>query len=205
MAKILYIHPDNPQQRLIEQAVEALKRGEIMIYPTDTSYALACQMGDKQALERLCQIRGLKDKHFFTLACKDLSELGRYAKVETPSFRLLKEYTPGPYTFLLNATKEVPRLLLNPKRKIIGLRVPENTIAMALLETMGEPIITTSLLLPGETQVLSEPYDISLAWDHHADVMIDSGVCGDQHTTVVDLSGDSPTLVRQGKGVFNID
>lgn len=204
MAKVLYVHPDNPQPRLLSEAVESLRDGGIIIYPTDTSYALACKMGDKTAVERLAKIRGLGGKqHFFTLACHDLSDLGRYAKVDNTAFRLLKELTPGPFTFLLNASKEVPRLLLNPKRKVIGLRIPDHKTAQMLIETMGEPILSTSLLLPDEKIVLSDPQDIYNAWDRQVDLIVDSGFCGDERTTIIDLHDDNPQILRQGKGIVS--
>ncbi len=202
MAQFFQIHQDNPQARLIRQAADILRRGGLVAYPTDSAYALGCHIGDKQALDAIRQLRQLDKKHNFTLMCRDLSELSSYARVDNSTFRLLKHHTPGPYTFILEATSEVPKRLQHPKRKTIGLRVPENPIALALMEELGEPIMTSSLLLPGEEYPMTDPYDIRDTLEHQVELVIDGGYCGMEPTTVVDLSGEAPELVRQGKGDF---
>ncbi|HMW47855.1 MAG TPA: L-threonylcarbamoyladenylate synthase [Marinagarivorans sp.] len=200
MALLLQIHPDNPQERLIKQAVEIIRRGGLVVYPTDSAYALGCHIGDKLALDRIRAIRQLDKHHNFTLVCKDLSELATYARVNNSAFRLLKNHTPGPYTFILDATGEVPRRLMHPKRKTIGLRVPSHPITQALLAELGEPIMTSSLIMPGEELPLTDPYDIRELLDHHVELVIDGGFCGLDPTTVVDLTEGEPVLVRQGRG-----
>jgi tRNA threonylcarbamoyl adenosine modification protein (Sua5/YciO/YrdC/YwlC family) len=203
MAQFFQIHPENPQQRLVSQAVDIIRKGGIVVYPTDSAYALGCHIGDKDALERIRSLRKLDKNHNFTLMCRDLSELATYARVDNQIFRLLKNHTPGAYTFILEATAEVPRRLLHPKRKTIGLRVPDNAIALALLEELGEPLMTSSLLLPGDEYPLTDPYDIRDNLEHFVDLVIDGGYCGLEPTTVIDLTADSPELVRQGKGDFS--
>lgn len=200
MALLLQIHPDNPQERLIKQAVEIIKRGGLVVYPTDSAYALGCHIGDKLALDRIRAIRQLDKHHNFTLVCKDLSELATYARVNNAAYRLLKTHTPGPFTFILDATGEVPRRLMHPKRKTIGLRVPSHPITQALLAELGEPIMTSSLIMPGEELPLTDPYDIRELLDHHVELVIDGGFCGLDPTTVVDLTEGEPVLVRQGRG-----
>ena len=200
MSQFFQIHPDNPQQRLINQAVEIIKRGGVIAYPTDSAYALGCQLGDKAALERIRRIRKLDDNHNFTLVCRDLSELGTYARVNNSVFRLIRNHTPGPYTFILKATDEVPRRLLHPKRRTIGLRVPENRIALALLETLAEPLMSVTLILPGDDVPLTDPFDIRERLEHDLDLVIDGGVCGAEPTTVIDLADDVPVVVREGRG-----
>lgn len=202
MAQFFQIHPDNPQARLISQAVEIIRKGGLVVYPTDSAYALGCGIGEKDALERIRILRKLDKHHNFTLVCRDLSELATYARVSNTAFRLLKSHTPGPYTFILEGTAEVPRRMLHPKRKTIGLRVPDNPIALALLEELGEPLMTSSLIMPGDEYPLSDPYDIRETLEHHVDLVIDGGYCGLEATTVVDLTEDSAQLVRQGKGAF---
>ena len=202
MAQFFTIHPDNPQQRLIDQSVEILRKGGLIAYPTDSAYALGCHVGDKKALDKIRQIRQLDKNHNFTLMCRDLSELAVYAKVDNQLYRSLKAHTPGPYTFILEATSEVPRRLMHPKRKTIGLRVPENPIALALLEDLGEPIMSVTLIMPGDEYPLTDPYDIRDTLEHHVDLIVEGGYCGLEPTTVVDLSGDSPTIIRQGMGEF---
>ncbi|MGN0921350.1 MAG: L-threonylcarbamoyladenylate synthase [Cellvibrio sp.] len=202
MAQFFQIHPDNPQARLISQAVEIIRKGGLVVYPTDSAYALGCGIGEKDALERIRTLRKLDKHHNFTLVCRDLSELATYARVSNTAFRLLKSHTPGPYTFILEGTAEVPRRMLHPKRKTIGLRVPDNPIALALLEELGEPLMTSSLIMPGDEYPLSDPYDIRETLEHHVDLVIDGGYCGLEATTVVDLTEDSAQLVRQGKGAF---
>lgn len=203
MAQFFRIHPENPQARLINQAAEIIRQGGLVVYPTDSAYALGCHIGDKDALERIRSLRKLDKDHNFTLMCRDLSELATYARVSNQSFRLLKKNTPGPYTFILEATSEVPRRLLHPKRKTIGLRVPDNAITLALLTELAEPLMTSSLLLPGDEYPLSDPYEIREQLEHHVDLVIDGGFCGLEPTTVIDLTGDAPELIRQGKGDFD--
>jgi tRNA threonylcarbamoyl adenosine modification protein (Sua5/YciO/YrdC/YwlC family) len=203
MAQFFQIHPENPQHRLIQQAVDIIRRGGLVVYPTDSAYALGCHIGDKDALERVRALRKLDKNHNFTLMCRDLSELATYARVNNQAFRLLKNHTPGAYTFILEATADVPRRLLHPKRKTIGLRVPDNAIALAMLEELGEPLMTSSLLLPGEEYPMTDPYDIRDALEHHVELVIDGGYCGLEPTTVVDLTEETPQLVRQGKGDFS--
>ncbi len=200
MSQFFQIHPVNPQVRLIRQAVEIVRAGGVIAYPTDSAYALGCRLGEKSALERIRRIRRLDDDHNFTLLCRDLSELGTYAQVDNQVYRLLRNHTPGPYTFILQATGEVPRRLLHPKRKTIGLRVPENKIALALLEELGEPLMSVTLILPGDELPLTDPYDIRETLQHDLDLVIDGGYCGMEPTTVVDLSGERPQILRRGLG-----
>lgn len=200
MAQILDIHPQNPETRLIRQAADCLLGGGVIVYPTDSTYALACHIGDKNALEKIRRIRQLTDKHNFTLMCEDLSAIATYARVSNSAYRLLKAYTPGPYTFILAATAEVPRRLMHPKRKTIGLRIPDHPVAQALLTAVGEPIMSTSLILPGEDLPLSEIYDIEEKLGKHVDLIIESGACGIEPSTVIDLVDGVPEVVRVGKG-----
>lgn len=200
MAQFFSIHPENPQPRLIDQAVEILRRGGLIVYPTDSAYALGCHIGDKMALDRIRALRQLDKHHNFTLMCRDLSELATYARVTNADFRLLKSHTPGPYTFILNATSEVPRRLMHPKRRTIGMRVPNNAIALALMERLGEPLMTSSLILPGDPLPLTDPYDIRDLLEHQVELIIDGGFCGLEPTTVVDLTEDLPKVTRVGCG-----
>jgi len=200
MSQFFQIHPENPQVRLIKQAVEIIHRGGVVAYPTDSAYALGCHLGDKAALERIRRIRRLDDGHNFTLVCRDLSELGTYARVDNVAFRLIRAHTPGPYTFILKATDEVPRRLLHPKRRTIGLRVPENRIALDLLEALGEPLMSVTLILPGDELPLTDPFEIRERLEHDVDLVIDGGVCGAEPTTVIDLADDTAVVVRQGRG-----
>lgn len=202
MAQFFQIHPENPQHRLVVQAAELIRKGGVIIYPTDSAYALGCHIGDKDALDRIRTIRQLDKHHNFTLMCRDLSELATYARVDNAVYRQIKNHTPGAYTFILEATAEVPRRLLHPKRKTIGLRVPDNKIALALLEELGEPLMTSSLLLPGEELPMTDPYEMRDSLEHHVDLIIDGGYCGLEPTTVIDLSNGAAELVRQGKGDF---
>jgi tRNA threonylcarbamoyl adenosine modification protein (Sua5/YciO/YrdC/YwlC family) len=181
-------------------AVDAVRKGGVMVYPTDSCYALGCHIGDKAAMERIRRIRGVDDKHHMTLVCRDLSELGQYAMVDNTQYRLLRSATPGSYTFLLRATREVPRRLQNPKRNTIGLRVPDHPVAAALLTEMGEPILSSTLMLPGDGQPLNDGDEIEARLGRDVDVILDAGSCGVDMTTVVDLTGDAPVVVRQGKG-----
>ncbi len=200
MSQFFQIHPDNPQQRLINQAVDIIKAGGVVAYPTDSAYALGCHIGDKAAVDKIRRIRRLDDKHNFTLVCRDLSELGVYAKVSNSDYRLLKHCTPGAYTFILPATNEVPRRLMHPKRRQIGVRVPDNNIALALLAGLNEPLMSTTLILPGDDTPMTDPYEIRTTLEHELDLIIDGGFCGFEPTTVVNMIGDAPELVREGKG-----
>ena len=200
MSLFFQIHPDNPQSRLIDQAVKIIREGGVVIYPTDSCYALGCHIGDKAAAEKIRNIRALKPGHDFTLMCSDLNDVGTYAKLENPAFRLIKTLTPGPYTFILQATKEVPKRLLTPKRKTIGLRIPDNAIVSALLNVLGEPIISTTLILPGDEYPLTDPYEMRDVLDKHVDLIIDGGYCGLEPTTVVDMLDELPKVVRAGLG-----
>lgn len=200
MTELLKIHPENPQSRLILQAVEMIRKGGVFIYPTDSSYALGCKIGDKAALSRLRQIRGLKEEHHLTVVCKDLSQLSEYAHVSNPAFRLLKAYIPGPYTFILKASSEAPRKLLHPKRKSIGLRVPDNLIVKALLEELGESILSTSLSLPEREKISGEPEEFRDYVEGRVELIIDAGFIAPEYTSIIDLSQDSPVILREGKG-----
>jgi tRNA threonylcarbamoyl adenosine modification protein (Sua5/YciO/YrdC/YwlC family) len=200
MAQFFQIHPENPQPRLVRRAVEILLEGGVIVYPTDSSYALGCQIGEKSAMERIRRIRRLDDKHNFTLVCRDLSEITTYAKIDNQAFRLLKSLTPGAYTFIHEATKQVPRRLLHPKRKAIGLRVPDNEICRALLSELNQPILSTTLILPDDELPMTDPYEMREILDKHVDLIIDGGFCGLEPTTVVDMMADPPALVRRGKG-----
>lgn len=201
MSQFFQIHPDNPQLRLIKQAAQIIHGGGIVALPTDSCYALVCQLDNKEAVERVRRIRGVDEKHHLTLLCRDLSEIAQYAKVDNRQYRLLKAATPGPYTFILEATKEVPRRLSHPSRKTIGLRVPENQIAHALLAELGQPLIGTTLILPDQEDALSNADDIRELLEKQIELVIDSGACSLEPTTVIDLSDDNqPVLVRQGRG-----
>ncbi|MDE3740052.1 L-threonylcarbamoyladenylate synthase [Metapseudomonas resinovorans] len=200
MSQFFQIHPENPQPRLIKQAVEIVKAGGVIVYPTDSSYALGCLIGDKNAVERIRRLRRLDEKHNFTLVCRDLSEIGLFAKVDTAAFRLIKAHTPGPYTFILSATREVPRMLMHPKRRTIGMRVPDHPIALALLEQLGAPLMSTSLILPGEELPMSDPYEMRQILEHQVDLIIDGGHGGMAASTVINLSEGEPEVVRVGCG-----
>ncbi len=200
MAQFFQIHPDNPQPRLIHQAVEILREGGVIIYPTDSSYAIGCQVGNKAAMDRIRQIRRLDDKHNFTLVCRDLSEISQYTKLDNQQYRLIKGFTPGPYTFILKATKQVPKRLMHPKRKTIGIRIPDNRIALALLEELNEPILSSTLILPGEDLPMMDPYDMKQTLENQVDLIIDGGYCGYDPTTVVVMEDDEPWVARHGKG-----
>ena len=200
MSQFFRVHPDNPQSRLVRQAGDIVRGGGVVVYPTDSAYALGCHIGDKHALDRIRRIRRLEAKHNFTLMCRDLSELASYAKVDNWAYRLLRNNTPGPYTFILEATSEVPKRLKHPKRKTIGLRVPENNIALALLADLDEPIMSATLIMPGDEYPLIDPDEARELLEHEVDLVIDGGYCGMEPTTVIDLSQQPPQLVRQGKG-----
>jgi len=200
VSQFFQIHPETPQKRLINQAVDILRKGGVIVYPTDSAYAIDCHLGDKQAADRIKRIRRLDDKHNFTLMCRDLSDIGVFAKVDNTQYRLLKNFTPGAYTFILDATSEVPRRLLHPKRKTIGMRVPDNAIVQALLAELGEPIMSSTLILPGDEDPMTDPYDIRETLEHDLDLIIDGGFCGLEATTVVNMTGDAPEVTRVGKG-----
>ena len=200
MAQFFQIHPENPQIRLIRQAVEIIRNGGLVVYPTDSAYALGCQIGDKKAQQRIRRIRRLDEGHNFTLVCRDLSEIAAYAKLDNTEYRLLKSLTPGPYTFIHHATKQVPRRLMNEKRKTIGLRIPDNVIALALVAELGEPLMSSTLIMPGDTLPLTDPYEMRQLLEHDVDLVIDGGYCGIEPTTVVDMEGEVPRIVRAGKG-----
>jgi tRNA threonylcarbamoyl adenosine modification protein (Sua5/YciO/YrdC/YwlC family) len=196
----LRVHPQNPQRRLIFRAVEELQAGGVIVYPTDSAYALGCRLGDREALERIRRLRRLPETHHFTLACRDLREIATYARVSNPAFRLLRAHTPGPYTFILPGTKQVPRRLMHPKQRTIGLRVPENPIARALLEQLDEPLMTTTLILPEQALPLSDPDEIARRLAGTVDVLLDGGPGGLEPTTMVDLTDDVPVMLRRGVG-----
>ncbi|MDN7127615.1 threonylcarbamoyl-AMP synthase [Pseudidiomarina sp. 1APR75-33.1] len=200
MSQYFTIHPKNPQPRLIQQAVEKVMQGGVMVYPTDSGYAIGCRIGDKNAMERICRIREIEKEHHFTLMCRDLSELSIYARVDNVAFRLLKNNTPGHYTFILKATKEVPKRLLNPKRKTIGIRVSDDPITMALLETLGEPLMSTSLILGNNDFAESDPHEIRERLERQVDVIVDGDHRGEAPTTVVDLADDVVKVTRVGSG-----
>jgi len=200
MSQHFHLHPDNPQPRLIREAVKLLKSGGVMVYPTDSCYAIGCMIGNKEGMERIRALRGVDDKHLFTLICRDLSEIARFAMVDNKQYRMLKSATPGGYTFILEATKEVPRRLQRPKRSTIGLRVPEHAVVALLLAELDEPILSMTLQLPGDEYPLNDPEDILDRIGNRIDVLLDSGFCGIESTTVVDLTGDAPELIRRGTG-----
>jgi tRNA threonylcarbamoyl adenosine modification protein (Sua5/YciO/YrdC/YwlC family) len=200
MSQFFYIHPDNPQVRLVRQACELIKQGEVVVYPTDSGYAIGCQMENKQAMEQICRIRDIDKDHNFTLVCRDMSELSVYARVNNTAFRQIKNNTPGPYTFILKATKEVPKRLQNPKRKTIGIRVPNNPIALAILEELGEPLMSTTLILPNEIVAESDPDEIREKLEKRVGLIIHGGFLGEHPTTVIDMSEGETTIIRHGSG-----
>ncbi len=200
MAQLFSVHPDNPQARLLKQAVTLLEKGDILAVPTDSSYALVCHLDDKAAADKLRRIRGVDDKHHLTLLCRDLSELASYARVDNHQFRLIKSATPGPYTFILEASKEVPRRLSHPARRTIGLRVPDHKALQALLALHLGPLLATTLIAPGESQPLNDAQDILLRYQHQIAAVIDAGACALEPTTIIDLTGGEPLLIRQGRG-----
>lgn len=196
----LHIHPENPQARLITQAVDRIRAGDVVVYPTDAAYAIGCQIGNKNAMERIAQIRGLGPKHQYAIMCSDLSDIATYAKVDNAMYRLLKNNTPAVTTFILPATSEVPKRLMHPKKKTIGLRIPSNPIAQALLQELGEPLLTSTLILPDQKDPLDDPYDIENQLGKRIDVFIDGGFGTLSTTSIVDLSGENPEIVRRGVG-----
>jgi tRNA threonylcarbamoyl adenosine modification protein (Sua5/YciO/YrdC/YwlC family) len=204
MVMLLSIHPDNPQPRLVRQAVAAMRGGSVIAYPTDSSYALGCLIGDREAMEAIRRIREAGKTHNFTLVCKDLSEIARYARVDNSQYRTLKAFLPGPYTFILEATREVPKRLQNPKRKTIGIRVPDNAIARMLLAELGEPIMSSTLTLPGDEAPLTDPEEIRERLAHEVDLVIDGGTGGFEPSSVIDLTGPLPLVVRHGRGDVSV-
>lgn len=200
MSQFFYVHPETPQSRLMKQAVHIIKQGGVVVLPTDSGYVLGCQLQDKTALERIMQIRQISDEHHFSILCKDLSELSIYAKVENTAFRLIKNNTPGAYTFILRATKEVPRRLLNEKKKTVGLRIPDHKIAQALLAELAEPLMISSLILPGRDFAEADPEEMREQLERQVDLILHGGILAATPTTVIDLSDDSPLIVREGAG-----
>lgn len=200
MSQFFYIHPDNPQPRLIHQACELINDGEVVVYPTDSGYSIGCQLDNKTALEQICRIRDIGKEHNFTLMCRDMSELSLYARVDNQAFRTIKNNTPGPYTFILKATKDVPKRVQNPKKKTIGIRVPDNTIALALLEELGAPLMSSTLILPGNDFAESDPEEIRDRLEKQVGLIIHGGYLGEQPTTVIDMSEGDIQLVRHGSG-----
>lgn len=200
MAQFFQIHPQNPQSRLIRTAVEIVRKGGVIVYPTDSCYALGCHIGDKAAMERIRAIRQVNAQHHFTLVCRDLTEIAQYARVDNVQYRLLKANTPGSYTFLLQATREVPRRLQNPRRSSIGIRVPDHPVALALLAELNEPLLSSTLILPGDEAPLTDAEEIRERLEHQVDLVLDGGHCGAEPTSVIDLFEDKPVLVRAGKG-----
>ncbi len=200
MARVVNIHPDTPQQRLLVQAAEFIRDGAIVALPTDSCYALGCHLGDKNALDRIRQIRQMDERHHLTLMVRDLSEIATYARVDNAQYRLLKATTPGSYTFILEGSKELERRVLHPKRKTIGLRIPDHPVALALLEELGEPLLTCTLQLPGDEQPLTEGWEIQDRLEDQLELILDAGHCGTEPTTIIDLTGDSPELIRAGRG-----
>jgi tRNA threonylcarbamoyl adenosine modification protein (Sua5/YciO/YrdC/YwlC family) len=200
LAQLFTIHPENPQPRLVRQAAEIVRGGGVIVYPTDSCCALGCRIGDKAAMERIRAIRNVDERHHLTLVCRDLAELGQYARVDNTQFRLLKATTPGSYTFILHATREVPKRLMHPSRRTIGLRVPEHKVTQALLEELGEPLLSSTLMLPNDDLPLNDPLEIRDRLEKRVELIIDAGPCGIVPTTVVDLTGDAPVIARVGKG-----
>lgn len=200
MAQYFSIHPESPQPRLLQQAVQIIRGGGLIAFPTDSCYALGCHTGDKDAMERLRAVRQVDERHHLTLMCRDLSDIGQYARVDNACYRLLKAATPGSYTFILEGTKELPRRLLHPKRKTIGLRIPDHPVALALLDALGEPLLTSTLILPGDDDPLTEGWEIRDRLEHELDLVLDGGHCGTEPTTVIDLTAGSPEVVRHGRG-----
>jgi tRNA threonylcarbamoyl adenosine modification protein (Sua5/YciO/YrdC/YwlC family) len=201
MAQFFEIHPENPQLRLIHRAVEIIRQGGVIAYPTDSSYAIACHIGDKQAMDNLRRLRQLDDKHNFTLVCKDLAQVSNFTKIGNDAYRLIKTLTPGPFTFLLDATREVPRRLQHPKKKTIGIRIPDNAVALLLVKELEEPLLSTSLILPGTSDALTDPYEIREKLEHQLDLVIDAGIIKFEETTIIEFSASGPEIIRQGKGI----
>jgi tRNA threonylcarbamoyl adenosine modification protein (Sua5/YciO/YrdC/YwlC family) len=200
MFRVLSIHPENPQLRLVKQVVECINDGGVIVYPTDSAYALGCAVGNKKAMESIARIRQVDNKHNFTLICRDLSEIATYARVDNSSYRLLKAHTPAPYTFILKATSDVPRLLQHPKRKTIGIRVPNHPVVAAILGELNGPLVSSSLIMPGELEPLFDMDEIQERLKHQVDMIVDSGFCGREATTVIDMEDGAPQVLRRGKG-----
>jgi tRNA threonylcarbamoyl adenosine modification protein (Sua5/YciO/YrdC/YwlC family) len=200
VAKYFDVHPDNPQPRSIRQVAEMIRADGVIVYPTDSCFALACRMGNKDGLDRMREIRHLDDRHHFTLMCRDFAQLGQFVTINNASFRQVKAATPGPYTFILPATREVPRRLLHPKKKTVGVRIPQHVVAQALLDELGEPLVSTTLLLPGHEEPMTMGWEIKESLDHVVDAVVDAGECGVEPTTVVDLSAGEPEILRVGAG-----
>jgi tRNA threonylcarbamoyl adenosine modification protein (Sua5/YciO/YrdC/YwlC family) len=200
MARYVDVHPDNPQPRIIKQIVDLVRADGLIAYPTDSCYALGCQIGNQDGLDRIRGIRNLDDRHHFTLMCSDFAQLGQFVHISNAVFRLLKASTPGSYTFILPATREVPRRLMHPKKKTVGVRIPEHVVTQAILAELGEPLLSTTLLLPGDTEPMTNGWDIKERLDHLVDAVVDAGDCGTEPTTVVDLSSDEPEILRRGTG-----
>lgn len=201
MSQYFEIHPENPQLRLIHRAVEIIRKGGVIVYPTDSSYALACHLGDKQALDKIRRIRQVDDKHNFTLVCKDLTQVATFTKIGNDAYRLIKSLTPGPFTFILDATREVPRKLLHPKKKTIGIRIPSHPVAQLLLEELGEALFSSTLILPGEKKAMKDPFDIRAKLEHELDLVIDAGIIESEETTMIEISSLGIEIIRQGKGL----
>jgi tRNA threonylcarbamoyl adenosine modification protein (Sua5/YciO/YrdC/YwlC family) len=201
MAQFFEIHPENPQLRLIHQAVDIIRKGGVIAYPTDSSYALACQVGDKQAMDKIRRIRQLDDKHNFTLVCKDLTQVSTFTKIGNDAYRLIKALTPGPFTFILEATREVPRRLQHPKKKTIGIRIPDHPVTQLLLQELGEALFSSTLALPGSAEAIDDPYDIKDKLDHELDLIIAAGIIENEETTMIEFSNDGIEIIRQGKGL----
>ena len=201
MSQYFEIHPENPQLRLIHRAVEIIRKGGVIVYPTDSSYALACHLGDKQALDKIRRIRQVDDKHNFTLVCKDLTQVATFTKIGNDAYRLIKSLTPGPFTFILDATREVPRRLLHPKKKTIGIRIPSHPFAQLLLEELGEALFSSTLILPGEKKAMKDPFDIRAKLEHELDLVIDAGIIESEETTMIEISSLGIEIIRQGKGL----
>jgi tRNA threonylcarbamoyl adenosine modification protein (Sua5/YciO/YrdC/YwlC family) len=201
MAVYVDVHPVNPQRRAVTRVVSLVREGGLIAYPTDSCFALGCALGNREGLDRIRTIRRLDERHHFTLVCRDFAQLGQFVKVSNPVFRAVKAATPGQYTFILPATKEVPRRLLHPKKKTVGVRIPSHPVAEALLAELDEPILSSTLLLPGDAEPLTQGWEIKERLDHQVDAVVDSGECGTEPTTVIDLSGDEPEVVREGAGV----
>ncbi|HEY1970640.1 MAG TPA: L-threonylcarbamoyladenylate synthase [Pseudonocardia sp.] len=200
MARYFDVHPDNPQRRAIAQVADMVRDGGLIAYPTDSCFALGCQIGNRDGLERIRTIRHLDDRHHFTLVCADFAQLGKFVHIGNAVFRMIKAATPGSYTFIVPASKDVPRRLLHPKKKTVGVRIPEHTVAQALLSELGEPLLSSTLLLPDEPEPLTQGWEIKERLDHSVDAVLDSAECGTEPTTVIDLSGDEPEIIRRGAG-----
>ncbi|GIJ27454.1 threonylcarbamoyl-AMP synthase [Micromonospora qiuiae] len=200
MARYYDVHPDNPQPRIIRQAVDLVRDGGLIAYPTDSCFALGCRLDNREGLDRIREIRHLDDRHHFTLVCRDFAQLGQFVQVSNAIFRLVKASTPGSYTFILPATREVPRRMLHPRKRTVGVRVPAHTVAQALLAELGEPLVSSTLILPGEEEPLTQGWEIKERLDHQLDAVVDAGECGKEPTTVVDLSEDEPEILRRGAG-----